>query len=127
MSITLLYAGLLGLLFFVLSVLVILGRNKYHVNLGSGGNAQMERLVRGHANFAEYVPLVLLMIGVLELNGAAAGLIHTLGASLLLGRLLHGYTFAFTSQFMAGRVAGTVLTLLALLVAGGACVWTALT
>ena len=70
----------------------------------------MLRVIRGHANFAEYVPLALIMLGVLELSGASPYLLHGLGVALLAGRLLHGYALSFTQQFGFGRFWGTLLT-----------------
>ncbi len=124
MHITLLYTGLLALWFLVLSVKVIKGRTGPNaIHLGDGGNAVMFRTIRGHANFAEYVPLILLMMGMLESSGAAPWLIHALGASLLVARLLHGYALSFTAKFVPGRFIGASVTLLLLLVGGGLCVW----
>jgi len=127
MAITLLYAGLLGIWFFVLSARVIAGRaGPGKPGLGDGGDPAMTRRIRGHANFAEYVPLALLMIGFLEVSGAPAWELHTLGAALLVGRLLHGYALSFTSDFVFGRSVGIVLTLLALLVASVLCIGVAI-
>jgi len=126
MPITLFYAGLLGLWFLVLSVRVILGRRSGKVNLGDGGNESLLRRIRAHGNFAEYVPFILILMGALESTGVQGWLLHVVGAPLLLGRLLHGYAFSFTAQFMLGRVAGTVLTLAALSVAVALCLWRAL-
>lgn len=121
MSITLLYGGLLGLWFLVLSLRVIKGRGK--VPMGDGGDPQMLRLMRGHANFAEYTPLILLLMGMLELQGLASIWLHGLGVALLLGRLLHGYALVFSEHFPPGRSLGTLLTLLSLLVASGLAIW----
>jgi uncharacterized membrane protein YecN with MAPEG domain len=46
-----------------------------------------------------------------------------LGATLLLGRLLHGYAFAFTANHVFGRSAGIALTFASLLAAGGLSVY----
>ncbi len=116
--ITLLYAGLLGLWFLILSLRVIKGRSK--VALGDGGDPAMLRLMRGHANFAEYTPLILVLMALLETEGLGAIWLHLLGGGLLLGRLLHGYAFLFSEHFPPGRFWGTVLTLLCLLGASGA-------
>lgn len=118
--ITLLYAGLLGLWFLVLSLRVIKGRSK--VAMGDGGDPGMLRLMRGHANFAEYAPLILVLMALLEDQGLAALWLHLLGGALLLGRLLHGYAFMFSEHFPPGRFWGTVLTLLCLLGASVAAV-----
>lgn len=123
-KITLLYGGALALWFLVLSIKVILGRGKGGPSLGDGGDLAMQRRIRAHANFAEYTPLILVLIGFLEINGCAAWIIHSLGASLLAGRLLHGYAFAFAEKSVIGRSGGIVLTLLSLLAAGGLAVVT---
>jgi uncharacterized membrane protein YecN with MAPEG domain len=122
--VTPLYAGALALWFLVLSIRVVLGRaGPGKPSLGDGGNPAMQRRIRGHANFAEYVPLILVLIGFLELSGLAAWILHALGAALLLGRLLHGYAFSFTREWVLGRSAGIALTFGALLSAGGLCLW----
>ncbi len=123
MQITMFYAGLLALWFLVLSVRVIRMRGTAKVNLGDGGNEAMLRQIRGHANFAEYVPLVLVLLGALEATGMQAWVIHALGATLLVARLLHGIAFSFTEKWFLGRFLGTLVTFIVLAVAGGLCVW----
>lgn len=118
--ITLVYGGALALWFFILSVRVIQGRfGAGSPSLGDGGNPAMLRRIRAHANFAEYVPLVLVLMGFLEISGVATWGLHVIGAALLSGRLLHGYALAFTAQFAFGRTAGIALTFASLLVAAG--------
>jgi uncharacterized membrane protein YecN with MAPEG domain len=121
MTITPLYAGILAFLFFALSLRVIAVRSR--VSLGDGGDPVVLRRMRGHANFAEYVPLILLMMGFLELNQAPATLLHGIGLALVAARLLHGYALSFAQKFVFGRFVGTFLTLGLLLVAGGLCVF----
>ena len=88
-QITAVYAGLLGLLLLVLSALVIKERVRTRVGLGDGGDEQLNRAIRAHANFAEYVPLTVILIAIVEAVGAPAMAVHTLGAMLLAGRVLH--------------------------------------
>ena len=121
MVITPLYAGILAFLFFALSLRVIAVRSR--VSLGDGGDPTVLRRMRGHANFAEYVPLILLLMGFLELNQASAILLHGMGLTLVAARLLHGYALSFTQKFRFGRFFGTFLTLGLLIVAGGLCVF----
>ncbi|MES0875138.1 MAPEG family protein [Sinimarinibacterium thermocellulolyticum] len=122
MTITPLYAGLLAILFLVLSARVIQKRNV--VSLGDGGDPDLLRRIRGHANFAEYVPLVLVMMAMLEHGGAApAWLLHVLGATLLLARVLHGIALSFTASWKFGRFYGTLLTFIVLVVAAALCIW----
>jgi uncharacterized membrane protein YecN with MAPEG domain len=115
MKITLLYAGLLALWFVVLSARVIMGRSgPGKPSLGDGGSLEMQRRIRGHANFTEYVPLSLILLALLEFSGVAAWMLHGLGAMLLLGRLMHGWALSFTANSPVGRAAGIGLTLLSL-------------
>lgn len=122
MSITALYAGLLGLWFFVLSLRVIQGRTGSNgPALGDGGDTGMLRRIRGHANFGEYVPFILLMMAMLESGGFHGWLLHALGGTLLVARLLHGYALAFTEKFKFGRFYGALLTLVVLLACSALC------
>jgi hypothetical protein len=121
MNVTPLYAGILAIVFFGLSLRVIAVRGR--VSLGDGGDAVVLRRMRGHANFAEYVPLILLMMGFLELNQASAILLHGMGLALVAARLLHGYALSFAQKFVFGRFIGTFITLGLLLVAGGLCIF----
>ncbi|HKB83131.1 MAG TPA: MAPEG family protein [Burkholderiales bacterium] len=120
MVVTPLYAGLLALVFLVLSWRVIQFRQR-GIPLGDGGDPGMLRLIRGHANFAEYVPLALLMMGFLEVGHTSIYILHGLGITLLVSRLLHGYALSFTDKFRFGRTWGAGLTFAVLAVCGALC------
>lgn len=122
MSITLVYAGLLAIWFLVLSARVVQGRMK-GANLGDGGDAILLRRIRGHGNFAEYVPLILLLMAMLEYGGLQAWVLHVLGVTLVVARLLHGVALSFTEYWAFGRTYGATLTFLLLPVAGGLAVY----
>lgn len=124
MTVTPLYAGLLVLWFLVLSWCVIRRRGR-GMSLGDGGDPAMLRVIRGHANFAEYVPLALLLMAILELCNFSAYIIHGMGAMLLTGRLLHGYALSFTDKFPFGRFWGTALTFVVLSVGAVLCLYQA--
>ncbi len=123
MTITPLYAGILALLYFALSYRVVQMRGRGQPSLGDGGDLALLRRIRGHANFAEYVPLILLMIGLLELGGFPAYLLHALGTTLVVARVLHGYALSYTDSFKFGRFWGTALTFILLAVCGALCVY----
>jgi uncharacterized membrane protein YecN with MAPEG domain len=122
MIVTPLYAGLLTVLFILLGLRVIQVRQK-GIPLGDGGDPQMLRVIRGHANFAEYVPLALLLMAVLELSRTSVYLLHALGIALIASRLLHGYALSYAQRFRFGRVWGTTLTFVVLIVEAVLCVW----
>jgi len=122
MFVTPLYAGLLALWFLVLSWRVI-QRRRSGIYLGDGGDPAMLRVMRGHANFAEYVPLALLLMGMLEVSRVSIYVLHALGIVLLAARLLHGYALSFTDQFPFGRFWGATLTFCVLAIEALLCIY----
>jgi hypothetical protein len=126
-TITMFYAGLLALIFLLLGVRVVGLRRSLQVGIGSGGHEALDRAVRTHANFSEYVPLALLLIALVEAGTAApAWLLHLLGLALLAGRLLHGFLGLNRSAgYSAGRFWGTCLTWLAMAAAAVLLIFTA--
>lgn len=110
--ITLLYAGLCTLLVLVLAVRVIALRMRAKIGIGDGGDHEMQRRVRVHANSVEYLPLALILLGGMELNGYPNAVIHGFGATLLVSRLLHAWGLSRKSGASPGRFVGTLVTLL---------------
>jgi uncharacterized membrane protein YecN with MAPEG domain len=101
---------------------VVQMRGGSKISLGDGGQAPMLRRIRGHANFAEYVPLALVLMAVLELSHLSPLLLHALGVTLLAARLLHGIALSFSEQFFLGRFWGTLLTFVVVLAGAVLCV-----
>jgi uncharacterized membrane protein YecN with MAPEG domain len=108
------FASFLALMFIKLSFAVIGFRRKNRVSIGAGGVDELERAIRAHGNFAEYVPLGLFLIGALELNGAPQALVAILGALLVLGRYFHAKGINEAPPEFANRVKGMKLTFAAL-------------
>jgi uncharacterized protein len=106
------YAALLGMLFFILSIMVIRVRRNTQISLGTGNNPLLEKYVRIHGNFAEYVPMVLFIILNLEFQRFPLWIIHITCLSLLIGRLI--YTVALINESIQLRVAGMMLTFISL-------------
>ncbi|NJO55520.1 MAG: hypothetical protein HC834_03235 [Rhodospirillales bacterium] len=121
MTITPIYAGLLTILFIVLSVRVIRRRQAARVTLGDGGDETLLRRSRAQANFAEYVPLGLLLMALVELQDKPAWCVHLIGVLLLVGRVVHAYGFSRTPEPLRLRVAGMAMTFSALGVGAVAC------
>jgi len=112
-----LWAALLVLLYILLTVRVMRGRYRTRTALGSGGDPALERAIRAHANFAEYVPLTLILLLTLELQGAWSWLVHLLGVLLLVGRASHAFGISSTEEVLVRRQIGTGATLTTLGVA----------
>lgn len=104
------YAPLFALLYVYLSVNVIRARRRERVGLGTGGNRTVERAMRVHANFSEYVPLTLLLLLILEQSGASILLLHGLFLILLAGRLVHAWGVSQRDENFAFRVSGMTMT-----------------
>jgi uncharacterized protein len=110
MIITSIYAALLTLLFVVLSVRVIGFRRVARVALGDGGNPQLMRRMRAHGNFAEYVPLALLLMAFAETQASPKWTIHALGLLLIVGRAIHAYGVGRDPEARYCRVSGMAMT-----------------
>ncbi|KKO44335.1 glutathione metabolism protein [Arsukibacterium ikkense] len=115
--ITAFYAGLLAILFVVLSFRVIAKRNQFKVAIGSNGQVLLERAIRVHANFAEYVPFALLLLFLAEYSGLAPVYLHILGIALIIGRLSHAYGVSQQQEQLKFRVFGMMLSMLVILAA----------
>ncbi|WNJ98745.1 MAPEG family protein [Thalassospiraceae bacterium LMO-JJ14] len=114
LSVTPIYLACAVALYSFMAFTIIGHRRRRRISIGDGGKQDFARIIRGHANFAEYAPLALLSIGVAELSGVMPAVLHTCGIMLLLGRVLHACCFLFTPIGMRLRVAGMVLTFFAL-------------
>lgn len=113
MSVTPVYAALLTIVFVALSARVIAIRRSSQISLGDGGNDQLLRRIRAQGNFAEYVPLTLLLMTLIEIQGHSDWTLHMIGASLFAGRLLHAY--GVSMRLGKARIAGMALTFTALI------------
>jgi uncharacterized protein len=108
--ITSIIAAVLTIIFVRLSFAVIALRRKNKVGLGSGGHEDLERAIRAQGNFAEYVPLGIILIGCLELNGAPWWLVLLPGIALIIGRLAHAKGINTPPPDFSLRVTGMKFT-----------------
>jgi uncharacterized membrane protein YecN with MAPEG domain len=121
---TSLYAALLAIVGLVLAGMVGSMRGKKQkISLGDGGDPQLLVAMRRQMNFVEYVPLALLLIALVELNGGSKTLIHGLGAVLLAGRIIHPFGIDASDMRKMPRFIGTLATFAVTVVAVGALLW----
>jgi uncharacterized protein len=111
------YAALLAALYIFLSIRVVRMRVANRIGLGDGSHPRLRRAIRVHANFSEYVPLALILLAFVEMQQSAPPFVHALCLSLLLGRFIHAYAVSQENEPVRLRVAGMVLTFVAI---GGA-------
>ena len=114
--VTSIIAAVLAIIFIKLSFAVIGLRRKNKVGLGSGGHEDLERAIRTQGNFAEYVPIGIILIACLELNGAPWWLVVIPGIALIIGRLIHATGMNTPPPDFSRRVLGMKFTFLTLVV-----------
>lgn len=108
------YAAIFALIYIGLSIRVIRLRYDKRVSLGSGGDPALERAIRIHANFIEYVPLALILLIALEMQHSSRYLLHVLCLLLLAGRICHFLGLSRENTANPLRGAGVMLTMLVL-------------
>ncbi len=121
LHITAFYTGLLALCLLVLSLRVMQLRYKTGIGLGSGDSDTLERARRIHGNAAEWVPVGLLMILVLEALMAPLWLLHALGLALLAGRVFHAVGVTRSRGTTIPRAIGVSLSILQYVAGAIAC------
>ena len=86
-----LYAVLGALLLIKFSFDVVRLRMQYRVSYGDGGFSELQSAIRIHGNAVEYIPLALVLLLFMEMNGAETWRVHVCGILLIAGRLMHYY------------------------------------
>ena len=116
MRIVSVYAAVLALLFVALSIRTLRLRRKLGIAIGDAGNQAMLRAMRVHSNFAEYVPLSLILLYFVEAHGAQPVLVHGLCWCLIVGRVAHAFGVSQPNENYRFRVTAMALTFTTLIV-----------
>jgi uncharacterized membrane protein YecN with MAPEG domain len=66
-------------------------RHKFKVGVGDGGHEPLLRRMRAQANFIEFTPIFLILVGGLELSGANRPALAIIAGIFILARVAHGY------------------------------------
>ena len=98
-------------------------RTAHKISVGDGGNEALSRRMRAQLNFAENVPLVLVLIAAIELTGRGGLWLLAVAGVFLLGRVAHG--IGMDGRIQAGRLWGTIITMVTQLGLAIAAVWIA--
>ncbi len=119
LTLTGLYASILGIIILWLSLNVVKFRRGKRVEIGDGGDAIGIRHIRAQQNAVEYVPIALILFAVCEINGGNPIILHIIGVALVFARLIHpgGLTKGKGPTF--GRFYGTLITWLAIIFLAG--------
>ena len=120
LGITALYAVALTLIGSYLAFRVGSLRGKTGISIWYGDDQQLALEMRRHGNFVEFVPLALILMAILELNGISAWVLHAAGVLLVVSRILHpmGLEAESISNPLRGIGAGGTLLASLVLVCG---------
>jgi uncharacterized membrane protein YecN with MAPEG domain len=117
--VTSLFAALLTLLYVVLSFRIIRLRWVERVGIGTGTSQPLEVAVRIHGNFAEYVPLGLILIGLMEMSGAPMWVLYSMGGLLFVARIFHAIGLTKSVGVSIYRTVGVLGTFAMLILSAG--------
>lgn len=92
LPITSIYVFVFAFLFVMLSYNVIKLRQEHGVGLGDGGHNALTRAIAAHGNFAQYVPMMLIILALCEMGGVESTLCFLLGFLMLFARGCHFYS-----------------------------------
>ena len=115
--ITGLYAAIFAVFLILLKFRVIKRRQFHKISLGHGDNVELEKHIRAHGNFIETVPFILFLMMIVELGAVQGWIIHALGLSLLVGRVMHVYALTSEMSHVNFRVFGMAITISVMAVA----------
>lgn len=108
-------AGILGLIYFFLGMRVSKMRMDKQIGIGTGSNKTLNRVVRVHSNFIEYVPICLILLLIVQGLGANIWFILIMAILLIVARLMHAAGLSKTAGASLARRGGAALTYLVLL------------
>ncbi|MEM7645538.1 MAG: MAPEG family protein [Pseudomonadota bacterium] len=117
--ITSLYAGVLALIYFRLSIETIVARRSKKISLGLGNNQEIAAIVSAHGNFASYAVFLLFLLFLVEKSQRFPNwLIHGVALVFVTGRILHFMAFRSEKMNFKKRVLGMQMTLMPLIFLG---------
>ena len=127
LPITLFYASFFALFALVLSFRAGSFRGKSGISIlfGEPPNMELAERVRVHQNFLEYVPIIIVVMGALEANGASSLFLYIVGDVLIVARIAHAIGLKHDNMAHIGRLIGAGGTALVMLVAAGYGIWMA--
>jgi uncharacterized protein len=126
LPITLTIAGAAAILHVWLSLRVSTLRRPLKIGVGDGGNEQLLRRVRAHGNFAENMPIFLILLGFVELATGGGLWLWGAGIVFVIARIAHAFGMDRGGANLL-RMLGILLSWAVLLALGGYAIYTAYT
>lgn len=114
LEITLIFAAAAALINLWLSIRVGQVRTSQKVSVGDGGNEMVTRRMRAHANFVEYTPFFLILLGLTELAWGTNIWLWGAAIVFILGRIAHPFGMDGNGKLRMFGILSTMLVLLGL-------------
>lgn len=121
--ITALYAALLVAVLVCLTTRIGLLRAKTRVSILDGGNQRVAVEMRRHGNFAEHVPLIIVLMAIVEINEVSPLFLHGVGIALVICRVAHPLGLHYDRVQTPLRLVGAVGTSLITIALGVVALW----
>lgn len=107
-----LYVAVMALFYIGYSWYLILLKRHARVSRVDWPMRHYDRASHGRNFVAQYTPMALLLLGVVEIGGAPAALLHAMGLLLVAAAALHCYSFGFPARMRSGMVAMLLVTVM---------------
>ncbi|WP_367680565.1 MAPEG family protein [Candidatus Fukatsuia anoeciicola] len=91
-------------------------RNQYQVTYGDGGFSKLQIAITVYNSAVEYIPSALILLIILEMNGAETWIIHLCGSILIVERLLYFYYLHYIGNNQKSFTINTIYISLILIV-----------
>jgi uncharacterized membrane protein YecN with MAPEG domain len=121
------YASIFALFALVLSFRAggFRGKTGVSVLYGEPPNLELAQRVRVHQNFLEYVPMILIVMGAIEINGGSSLFLYIVGDLLIVARIAHAIGLKHDNMGHPGRLIGAGGSLLVTVVVAVYGLWIA--
>jgi uncharacterized protein len=125
LPVTAFVAAICALLLLITAIDTVRQRIRAEAAFGDGGDAKLISASRSHGNLAEHAPIVILLLGVLELSRAWHIGLMAIGALFLFGRAMHiwGLYLPMSKNPPLPRSIGVMITWVTLAVLSGWTLW----
>lgn len=112
LPITLSTAAAAAILHIWLSARVVWARRGLNISVGDGGHEAVLRRMRAHANFAENMPIFLILLAAIEISGGNRLILLAASFAFVLARIAHGLGMdggSLTRLRMVGMMTNTIV------------------
>ncbi len=125
LPVTAFVAVICAIMLLITGIDTVRNRIRLSAAFGDGNDQKLISASRSHGNLAEHAPIVIILLGVLELSNAHHMTLMAVGALFLAGRVSHiiGLYMPMSKEPPLPRSIGVILTWLVIAVLSGWTLW----